>query len=60
MLTLVIGGFMIVSTGVSALYVGKVFEQVKRRPLYVIDRIASGGVDESVDPEVAEETVLSP
>jgi glycosyltransferase involved in cell wall biosynthesis len=59
-LTLVIGGFMIVSTGVSALYVGKVFEQVKQRPLYVIDRIASGGVDEPVDPEVAEETVLSP
>jgi glycosyltransferase involved in cell wall biosynthesis len=59
-LTLLIGGFVIVSTGVSALYVGKVFEQVKQRPLYVIDRIASGGIDESVDPEVAEQTVLLP
>jgi dolichol-phosphate mannosyltransferase len=35
--TLVIGGFMIVSTGTIGLYVGKVFEQVKARPLYVVD-----------------------
>jgi len=36
--TLTIGGFTIISTGVTGLYVGKVFEQVKQRPLYVIDR----------------------
>jgi dolichol-phosphate mannosyltransferase len=35
--TLLIGGFTIVSTGTIGLYVGKVFEQVKERPLYVID-----------------------
>ena len=37
-LILVVGGFIILSTGISGLYVGKIFEQVKGRPLYVIDR----------------------
>jgi len=40
-LILVIGGFIIISTGVAGLYVGKIFDQVKGRPLYVVDRIAS-------------------
>ncbi len=37
MLLLVLGGFIIVSTGVAGLYVGKIFTQVKDRPLYVLD-----------------------
>jgi|SRR5438552_15573886 len=37
-LILVIGGFIIMSTGVAGLYIGKVFDQVKGRPLYVIDQ----------------------
>jgi dolichol-phosphate mannosyltransferase len=37
-LVLVIGGFIIMSTGVTGLYIGKIFEQVKGRPLYVIDK----------------------
>jgi dolichol-phosphate mannosyltransferase len=37
-LILLVGGFIIVSTGITGLYVGKIFEQVKERPLYVIDR----------------------
>jgi polyisoprenyl-phosphate glycosyltransferase len=37
-LTLLVGGFIIVSTGITGLYVGKIFEQVKGRPLYVVDR----------------------
>jgi len=41
-LILVIGGFIIASTGITGLYIGKIFEQVKARPLYVIDRIAGG------------------
>src|SRR6185312_3938998 len=41
-LMLVVGGFIIVSTGVTGLYIGKIFEQVKKRPLFVIS--------ESVDP----------
>ena len=36
-LILLIGGFIIMSTGVTGLYIGKVFDQVKGRPLYVID-----------------------
>jgi polyisoprenyl-phosphate glycosyltransferase len=39
-LLLVLGGFIIVSTGVTGLYIGRVFEQVKGRPLYVIDEVA--------------------
>lgn len=40
-LLLIIGGFIIMSTGVTGLYIGKIFEQVKGRPLYVIDKRAS-------------------
>lgn len=36
-LVLVVGGFIILSTGIAGLYIGKIFEQVKGRPLYVID-----------------------
>jgi dolichol-phosphate mannosyltransferase len=38
-LILVIGGFIITSTGVTGLYIGRVFQQVKGRPLYVIDSV---------------------
>jgi dolichol-phosphate mannosyltransferase len=42
-LLLLLGGFIIMSTGVAALYIGKVFEQVKERPLYIVDeRIGAG------------------
>jgi polyisoprenyl-phosphate glycosyltransferase len=36
-LLLLIGGFIIVTIGVTALYVGKIFSQVKERPLYIIE-----------------------
>lgn len=36
-LLLFIGGFIILSLGISALYIGKVFEQVKDRPLFIVD-----------------------
>ena len=36
-LVLILGGFTIASTGVAGLYVGKIFNQVKGRPLYVVD-----------------------
>ena len=38
-LILVIGGFIIMSTGVTGLYIGKIFDQVKGRPLYVVDEV---------------------
>jgi polyisoprenyl-phosphate glycosyltransferase len=46
-LLLVLAGFIIVSVGVVGLYVGRIFEQVKDRPLYLIDAEAGrGGEDE--------------
>ena len=37
-LLLVLAGFIIVSVGVVGLYVGRIFEQVKNRPLFLIDQ----------------------
>jgi glycosyltransferase involved in cell wall biosynthesis len=48
-LILVIGGVTITSLGVSALYVGKIFDQVKDRPLYVIDKAIIDGAE--VEPK---------
>jgi dolichol-phosphate mannosyltransferase len=39
-LVLLVGGFIIVSTGVTGLYIGMIFKQVKDRPLYIIDEVA--------------------
>jgi dolichol-phosphate mannosyltransferase len=44
-LFLLIGGFIISSTGITGLYIGRVFEQVKNRPLYVVDRAIEDGVE---------------
>ncbi len=41
-LLLVLAGFIISSVGVVGLYVGRIFEQVKDRPLFVIDAHAEG------------------
>jgi dolichol-phosphate mannosyltransferase len=37
--TLTVGGFIIISTGVTGLYVGRVFEQVRERPLFIVDAV---------------------
>jgi dolichol-phosphate mannosyltransferase len=42
-LLLLLAGFIIVSTGVTGLYVGKIFVQAKNRPLYVVDRVLERG-----------------
>lgn len=42
-LILLLTGFMIISTGIAGLYVGKIFEQVKGRPLYVLDSVVEEG-----------------
>jgi glycosyltransferase involved in cell wall biosynthesis len=44
-LILLIGGFTIISTGITGLYIGKIFEQVKNRPQYVIDKQVVDGVE---------------
>jgi polyisoprenyl-phosphate glycosyltransferase len=41
-LLLVIGGFIIISTGVTGLYIGTIFKQVKGRPLFVVDTEIGG------------------
>jgi hypothetical protein len=45
-LILLVGGFVTVSLGVVALYIGSIFEEVRRRPLYIVSRRAVGGVEE--------------
>ena len=32
-------GFIILSTGITGLYIGKLFEQSRGRPLFVVDRV---------------------
>jgi len=44
-LILMLAGFIIVSVGVVGLYVGRIFEQVKDRPLFLIDDQADGPQD---------------
>jgi len=54
-LALLIGGLTITTIGVAGLYIGKIFTQVKDRPLYVVDVVEGGGDELSaslVEPEV--------
>jgi dolichol-phosphate mannosyltransferase len=60
-LLLVLGGLIIATVGVSGLYIGRIFTQVKDRPLYVVDEIVGGAPAHSperpsaltsVEPEV--------
>jgi glycosyltransferase involved in cell wall biosynthesis len=53
--TLTIGGFTVISTGVTGIYVGKVFDQVKGRPLFVVDRTTWGRDDDPAQVEIPEQ-----
>jgi len=44
-LTLVLGGAILTSTGITGLYIGRTFEQSKNRPLFVVDRTTEDQVD---------------
>ena len=48
-LLLVLAGFIIVSVGVVGLYVGRIFEQVKNRPLFLIDDQTAGSPADSTN-----------
>lgn len=50
---LVLGGFIIISTGVTGLYIGKIFQQVKGRPLFVIDEATPEVASELDEPKVS-------
>jgi polyisoprenyl-phosphate glycosyltransferase len=41
-LLLLFGGFIILCVGVVGLYVGRIFEQVRQRPLFLVDREVGG------------------
>ena len=49
-LLLLIGGLIIIMMGVMGLYIGKVFEQAKGRPLFIIDQHARAGSGLHVAP----------
>jgi glycosyltransferase involved in cell wall biosynthesis len=51
-LLLLLTGFVITSLGVLGLYIGKIFEQGKGRPLYIIDSYAGPERDERQRPPV--------
>jgi dolichol-phosphate mannosyltransferase len=53
MLILLLTGFLTIAGGVTGLYVGKIFEQVKGRPLYVIDTKVIDGVARAEGRELA-------
>jgi glycosyltransferase involved in cell wall biosynthesis len=55
-LLLLIGGLITVSTGVTGLYIGRVFNEVRRRPLFVIDEEMEGSAIGAAD-EVRTEPV---
>jgi dolichol-phosphate mannosyltransferase len=47
MLILLLTGVMTIAAGITSLYIGKIFDQVKGRPLYVIDTAIVDGVEHS-------------
>jgi glycosyltransferase involved in cell wall biosynthesis len=49
----ILGGFIILSTGITGLYIGKVFDQTRARPVFVVDRILEHTTGERT-PERAE------
>jgi len=57
-LLLVLGGFIIISVGVVGIYVGRIFEQVKDRPLFLIDA-QTDGAQPRQQPAPQPEPVLS-
>ncbi len=44
---LLIGSAMMMSLGIIGYYIGKIYEEVKRRPRYIVSKIVRGDVDVS-------------
>ena len=45
MLVTIIGGMILVSLWIIGEYVGRIYEEVKRRPIYLVDRMVGGDAD---------------
>ena len=56
-LILTVGGFTIISTGITGLYIGKVFDQVKERPLFVIAARLEEATETRVEEPVPEVSI---
>jgi glycosyltransferase involved in cell wall biosynthesis len=41
--TAFIGGLILMNLGIIGIYVGRIYDETKRRPLYVVDRVIAGG-----------------
>jgi polyisoprenyl-phosphate glycosyltransferase len=50
-LFLLVAGIMTIAGGLAALYIGKIFDQVKGRPLYVIDAEVADGAERPVESQ---------
>ena len=48
-LVLLLGGVQLVSLGIVGTYIARIFEESKRRPLYLVDEVVQGGRVESVE-----------
>jgi dolichol-phosphate mannosyltransferase len=60
-LLLLFGGFIILCVGVVGLYVGRIFEQVRQRPLFLVDRELGGPAEDvAPEPDVAGERAPRP
>ena len=44
-LVTVVGGMILMSLWIIGEYVGRIYEEVKRRPIYLVDRMVGGGAD---------------
>jgi polyisoprenyl-phosphate glycosyltransferase len=55
--TLVLSGFIILSTGITGLYIGRVFEQARGRPVFVIDSIAESDLTPAPQMQASSERV---
>lgn len=54
-----LGGLIIGILGILGVYLGKTFDEVKRRPLYIVRRMTPGGVSEHLHTTTSASTIRS-
>jgi len=52
--TCLIGGAIMISVGILGEYVGRIFEEIKQRPLYIVNVSANTGLDTDVDLHICD------